>query len=506
MPLDTEHPEYEAFKLDWVKLRDCYAGEERIKDRGIHYLPPTRGMILDGMGGTQYLGWQMYQAYKLRAIWHDLFKEAVEAYIGLLHYKSAQITLPDSMQGIRSNEGETMQQLLRRINEQQLVTGRLGLLADLPVNPDRANPMPYIALYNAETIRNWDVGVVGSTLAKLNYVVLDESGFTNRDTADVFTRVWETRYRVCSIGNLATNADGKYATAQYAQRTGMPVFNPLLLKSPSIRGDLLDEIPFSFINTKDILARPDKAPLLGLANAMLAIYRGEADYRQNLFMQGQDTLVVIGTRRKTDATQDEEGPIRTGAGSRIDLDTEGDAKYIGVNSAGLPEQRQALGNDRQHSEVRAGQLVNARLGDKESGEALRTRLAAQTATLKQIALAGGAGLEAQLKACAKWKGEDPNKVKVEVNEEFSADTATGQDVSQLMDGKDKGAPISYKSIHDWMVDKGYTKQNFEEEFKQISEEKAMVQVLMNPVLQGNIQKGLDNSDPANQPPPKPPAK
>lgn len=508
MPLDTKHPYYEDFRQDWEKVRDCYDGEETVKDKGQIYLPATSGMIMDGMANSTQLGWQMYQAYKLRAVWHDLFKDAVEAYIGLLHHKSAQFTLPDSMKDIRSNENETLIELLRRINEEQLITGRLGLLSDLPKFVNPAKPLPYITMYTAEHVCNWDTNEDITNRMTLNYIVLDESGLKRADTNDPFIRVRQTRYRVCVRGDIIANTPGPYASALYSSDgEGTPTFVPSDLKSPSIRGTTLDQIPFSFINTKDCLPTPDMPPLLGLANLMFAIYRGEADYRQNLFMQGQDTLAIIGAIRQVDATNPE-GPVRTGAGSRIEVDAGGDIKYVGVTSDGLGEQRQAIGNDRQRAEVRAGQLVNARLGDKESGDALRTRLAAQTATLKQIALAGGAGMEAQLKAIASWMGEDPNKVKVEPNEEFSADSASGQDISQLMDAKDKGAPISYESIHEWMVDKGYTKKNFKAEFDRIIEEKAMVQVLMNPVIQANEEKSLDNQDPKNKPPapaPKKPA-
>jgi hypothetical protein len=500
MPLDTKHPDYEEFVLDWERVRDCYAGERVVKNRGQFYLPPTRGMILDGMVNSSQLGWQMYEAYRIRAVWHDLFKEAVEAYIGLLHYKSAQITLPESMKDIRSNEGETPQTLLRRINEEQLITGRLGLLTDLPAVPDQARPLPYITMYTAENVCNWDTGEDISHQVQLRFVVLNESGLSREDTSDVFSWTNKIRYRVCSLGDIETGQGNDYRSALYSEGSGTPTFIPSDMKPSVIRGKPFNKIPFSFVNSKDGLPAPDQPPLIGLANMMFAIYRGEADYRQNLFMQGQDTLVTIGTIRSSDSV-DPEAPLRTGAGSRIDMDAGGDAKYIGVNSAGLPEQRQALGNDRQRAEVRAGQLVNARLGDKESGDALRTRLAAQTATLKQIALTGGASLEAQLKDIAVWMGEDPNKVKVEPNEEFSSDSATGQDISQLMDAKDKGAPISYESIHEWMVDKGYTKRSFKEDFDRIVAEKAMIQVLMNPILQGNIQKDLDNKDPKNKPSP-----
>ena len=507
MSLIVTHPLYEEIKDDWIVVRDCYAGESAIKDKGLDYLPATQGMILDGMNSADDLGFQMYEAYKLRAVWHDLYKEAVEAYIGLLHKKPPTISLPAKMKDVRSNHGETPEQLLRRINEQQLVPGRLGLLCDLPRVPDAANPMPYIALYAAEAVRNWDTSEDLNKQSVLNYVVLDESGYV-RSPANPFQWDAQTRYRVCAMGdvmNPTDNADYMTGLFTLVAGEGSVDFNQSQMRAPNIRGNTLKFIPFTFINTKDNLPTPDKAPLLGLANMMLAIYRGEADYRQNLFMQSQDTFVTIGGVKTTDSTNPE-APLRMGAGSRIDIEAGGDAKYVGVSGTGLPEQRAALQNDRSRAEVRAGQLVNARVGDKESGEALKTRLAAQTATLTAIALSGGTGLETALKQIAIWVGANPEEVKVEPNLEFTSTLVTGQDAFQLMQAKNEGLPISYESLHAYMVDRGITKLNFKDEFERIKKERSQVQIFKDPVAQEQKNKELDNNDPANQPAPKPPTK
>ena len=90
-------------------------------------------------------------------------------------------------------------------------------------------------------------------------------------------------------------------------------------------------IPFVFINSKDLSTIPDKPPLDSLARLALAIYRAEADYRQNLFMQGQDTLVRIGSTFEQD---DENKAVRMGAGARLDMPVNGDAMYIGVSGKG----------------------------------------------------------------------------------------------------------------------------------------------------------------------------
>lgn len=517
MALESTHPLYQAQNEDWTQMRDLYKGERHIKAKGVTYLPPTQGMIIDGMGteanpsgAKQKVGQKAYEAYKMRAVFPDFVKEAVEAYIGLLHQKPPTIELPAALEPMRERatlHGESLELLLRRINEEQLVTGRCGLLLDLPLNPDQANPVPYIALYIGEAIRNWDDGEIGEGLTNLNFVVLDESGY-KRDADFEWSPV--AKYRVLMMQVPAQEGDGEvdaedaaagnavYMVGVFANEGGgPPQFVASDMKAPSFRGGELEEIPFTFVNSKDIVSGPDAPPLLGLGNLALAIYRGEADYRQNLFMQGQDTLVVIGSRKKPPEEEVGDAPLRTGAGSVIELEAEpgADAKYAGVTSEGLAEQRNSLENDRKRAETRSGQLISSgNNGDVESGEALKTRVAAQTATLNQLALTGAAALEAQLKIAAKWVGADPEQVKVTPNLEFADFEMTGENLVKLMTARSMGAPISKASIHALMVDQGLTKMDFETEQDIIEEENAN-----DPLLQGLGTGEGGNPDDPNDP-------
>jgi hypothetical protein len=254
------------------------------------------------------------------------------------------------------------------------------------------------------------------------------------------------------------------------------------MTTPMIRGTTLDEIPFVFINSKDITTSPDEPPLMGLARLALAIYRGEADYRQNLFMQGQDTLVTVGDRKKTvadgpgevdgiNALGDSE-PLRTGAGSMIEMEQGGDAKYIGIDSQGLTEQRSSLENDRKRADQKAGSLATDSASTQESGTAKKTRLAAQTASLRQIALSGAAGLEWTLRIIAKWMGADPEQVKVTPNLEFGQLELAPKDIVDAMTARSMGAPISLESIHALAVDTGLTTLDYQTEKDKVDEEKA----------------------------------
>lgn len=504
MAINSTHPLFDQHIQDWILLRDCYSGERAVKARDTDYLPATPGMNLDGMKSGQ-LGRKNYDAYKQRAVFHDFVNEAVQSYIGLLHQNPPTFELPPKMKGLLEKatiHGESLETLLRRINEQQLVTGRLGLLVDLPLIPDPAEPLPYITMYISEAIRNWDDSADDMGKNSLNLVVLDETCYVRMPN---FIWKLQERYRVLELLPAAddssmqqtldidepeVNAAGEtatqteideaatekqnriYKTGVFNVRDGMEV-PPDEMRTPMIRGQVLDHLPFVFINSKDIVASPDQPPLLGLAQLAMSIYQGEADYRQVLFLQGQDTLVVVGGIKEGENGAADDS-TRVGAGTKIEVDVNGDAKYIGVNSNGLPEMRMSLENDRERATHKSGALNSGKNKNsgRESGEALRIRMAAQTATLTSIAKAGAAGLEQSLKGIATWMGENPDDVKVNPNLEFTDFQVDGKEIVDLMTARAMGAPLSLESIHNIMVDRGLTQMKFEEEMTFIEQEDA----------------------------------
>jgi hypothetical protein len=503
MTIIAQHPQYKLMLPDWETMRDTYAGERSVKERGQKYLYPTPGMIEDGMTPGKR-GYNTYENYKSRAVFSDFVKMGVEYYIGLMYQKPPVINLPKALEPLRDDatvDHQGLEQLLRKINEQQLVVGRLGLMVDIPTNPvvtpDRPL-LPYIAMYLAEAITNWDTGTRAEIdIPELNMVVLNES--TYKRTSQ-FEWGFVQQFRTLFLGPPNTNEE----TGVYAQHlfSGNEVsFDPSMLEAPSIRGTTLDKIPFVFINTSDLLPSVDQPPLMGLAKLALAVYRGEADYRQNLYMQGQDTLVVIGGN--------EDDTFRTGAGAVIQLRPgQGvDAKYVGVTATGLAEQRQALENDKMAARNLAGQLFDTRTKDKESGEALSTRVAAQAATLNQVGDTGAEGLEQMLKVCAKWIGADPNEVEVIPNKEYTAQVFLAADLQALITAKNLGAPISAETIHDIMVERGMTEIDYEEEMARIENEKPILigtDAGGNPVDKQGRSLDPKTLEPMNGPAPKPP--
>ncbi len=465
MAINSKHPLYNYFLDDWELCRDSYKGERAIKEKGVKYLPATSGQQADGMQNAEAIGMKAYTAYKTRAVYHEYPREAVEKAIGVMWQKPPVIKLPKVLEPLldkATTKNESLFQLLRRMNEEQLMTGRLGLLLDLPNTPTLANTVPYIAMYYAENIINWDAGTREEVATEvLNLVVLDETAYERNKDFD-----WELvyKYRTLVLGEADKNETAgsyKYAVFEGSEAT----FNEALLQAPVVRGKGLDKIPFVFVNSKDMISEPDTSPLLGLCKLSLAIYRGEADYRQSLFMQGQDTLVVTGSTEES---------FRVGSNATIVLPNQGDAKYIGVSSQGLPEQRQALENDKAIAANKAGNLIDTRSREKEGGDAMRMRVAAQTATYTQIALTAAEALEYILKIAAEWVGANPKEVEVIPNLDFTSETMLGKELLDLTAAKNMGAPISNQSIHKVMQQKGLTEMEYEDEVALLEEEQPTI--------------------------------
>lgn len=497
MSLRDVHPSYQTESSSWVLCRDVYS--RKVKEKGTVYLKPTPAQVIDGMGPGDY-GNECYKGYLSRANLPEHFSDAVETFLGLLHLKDPSVELPPELEYLKDSAtpfGESIMDLWRRINEQQLVPGRLGLLLDMPKEQQEGPPEFYISLYHAENVTNWDEGDEHLGSGSLNLVVINESSYER--VGGGFNWEWKDRYRVLQLGEVLENED----VATYKQGLfESDNYNENAMLSVTALGSEIEELPFVFINSKDILAQPDNPPLLGLAELVVSLYRQDADYRHNLFMQGQETFVTIGEFLDDDLPDEmgEEKEVRVGAGAHIKLATGGDAKYVGVSAQGLSEQRSAIENDTKKADAMAGKLIQQSGGQAESGDALRLRNGSQTATLTQVAKASAAGLQKLLRIGARWIGANEEKVIVTPNLEFAKLDLQPRDFLELMQARKLGAPITKKMIYQIMVKRGLTKEEFEDVMREYEEEMENEgQSELQSVIDLMNQNGNQQS-PANEPP------
>lgn len=450
----TRHPEYDAARSLWDQMRVTSMGEHAVKSAGTTYLPKTSGQDTDKVSGATH-----YTAYKTRAVFYEYLKDTQRAMIGMLTREPTAFVVPKKLESYllnASNGGETVQNLERRIYDEQLIPSRLGLLLD--VTEDRGTEtMPVSVLYSAERILNWDDENVPP-----RWVLLDESRTEMKPGS--LQRVEKVEYLL-----LALNANNEYYTYRFKQWVdGFDMSDPGDEATEDERGELgsvtyprilnktLDVIPFTFINAASITPDVELPAMLPLSNLSLAVYRGESDYRQTLFMQGQETLFLKGF------SEDELGNIRMGASSYLGTNNnDADASFIGISAEGLTESRESQESLKRECKNLGVELIE---NGAESGTALGTRLTIRTASLSDIARVAAAGIQQQLTYAAQWLGlsdADIGEIAVTASTDFTASITTPKEMLELWSVVQQGG-MTLEDYHEWLSTNDFTEMQLQD--------------------------------------------
>jgi hypothetical protein len=368
MAVSTKHPSLTAARLaDWALSIDAYNGESEIKQRGEAYLP-----MPSGYRGHSDDGLAAYTAYKMRAQFPDVLAASVGAMLGIVHGEKIQIELPSNMEYLRENadgEGKTLEDFHKDATRVLLYLGRYGILADAP----SGGGDPFLAGYRGDTITNWDTG----------FFVLNESEMVRNG----FMWTYEEKYRVLQM------ADGVY-TAEAHTPTGIVEATPTRLG-----GGTLDSIPFAIASAKDMGADLETPPLIGIARAALAMYQLSADYRLQLYMSGQETLVAINGEAPTAVGAGVVHEMQGGDGVTPDL------KYVSPSCIGIDKHLSAIQDNREIAIQAGARLFEQSNQASESGKARKMRFRSETANLKTVAQASCSLMEQSLRNAARLLGQ-----------------------------------------------------------------------------------------------------
>lgn len=393
-------------------MRDAMAGETAIKGRSEAYLP-----MPSGFRAMSDKGAAMYSAYKARAMFPEILAPSVSALVGIAHAKEIKIDMPDALSAAiwedADGEGMPLEAFHRLITRQLLEAGRYGVLVDAP----EGGGDPVLAGYCAESIINWDDG----------FFVLDESG----PVRNGFTWQIVNKYRVLSM------EDGLYRQRLYGEDGAAAVAT---LEPRGRGGKALAQVPFSVASAVDLKPDIRTPPLIGVARAAKAIYQLDADQRHQLYMSGQETLVIING----------EAPEAVGAGVVIELQAgEGvtaDAKYVSPTCTGIDAHAAKITDLRTAAIMAGARLLEQSESVQESGEARKLRFASETATLTSILQSSCGLLERSLRFAAEIMGLNPDEVVVTPPADLLDNTMSPQDAQALMALWQDGA-ISYPTLY-----------------------------------------------------------
>jgi hypothetical protein len=435
MTILTVHPDYAEYLDDWKLIRDAMIGERAIKAAGELYLPMPSGFRDDADNGAA-----LYAAYQKRARFGEYLAPTVAGMVGVIHSSEerAKIELPAQLEYLWEGadvSGQTPLEAWHQALTHELISyGR----AAVQVTAAEAGSDPYLALWSALSVVNWDEDLV----------IFDDSRYER----DGFVWKWQERRRV-----VERRAEGVIFSTVY-------VGDGTEISTSEIRGvsGSPTRFPVVLVNAAKVGAELVPPPVLGVARAAVSEYQLSADYRWQLYMSGQETMVVING----------EAPKAVGAGVVIELrgETDGqqpDAKYVGPAGTGIAAHRVAMEDERQQAIAAGAKLLQFDKQAAESGDALKTRFRGHVATLVGIAQASCRALEQALRVVGELKGlsdDQLDKILVTPPKDLAEQIMSGTEAEAWTRVRDMGG-ISSLSLYERLQRGGAINpdRSFEEE-------------------------------------------
>ena len=397
---DAEHPEYREYLDLWEKCRDCYKGEESVKQKNQRYLP-----FLSMQESSEYYN------YKNRAIFLNVMRRTIHGLVGAALRKTPIIKVPARMESYLEDmdlHGMSFTELMQKILTELLVTGRICVVVDR-----LENSRCYATCYGAESNINWRYDK--------NIPIMSVFAEEIDTTEDGFSHELSNQYRVYDFdenGNLRVRVAmerlpkededlNKDSDEDYTFEIVHEVY-------PSYRGEGLKELPVFVFNSgglgMDNLSPP---PLIDLANISLSHYRTSADLENGRHFTSLPQAWITGV----DADDFRHG-LHVGGSTAWILPNENTRLgYLEFSGQGLGSLENALKEKEAMMAVVGARLLESKKG-VESAETSRIRQNIETSVLSHIAVTLQNGLNKILKYMARWEGLNENEVHVELNMDF----------------------------------------------------------------------------------------
>jgi hypothetical protein len=415
----VKHPDYIKYFPEWQKIRDVVAGEADVKDRGTTYLPRELGMTP-----------RSYNAYRDNAYFLAACDRTLKAFVGLIHRKPPTIieseVIPEEMWNTLTRNftrrGMSLDNTALYITDEVAQLNRVGVLLDYPTVKDgmtklefeQRNILPYVRVYKAEDIINWEQYETGNGKEELSLVVL-YSPYKVKDPDNEFTSVNVERYYVHDL-TAQGNPEGK----KYVYRKRVFTRNDknswdVEEGYPVINGELQSSIPFWFAGGYG-LSEIERSSFLALADTDLKHYRLSASLNWGLKFVALPTPYATGINnaqelKKVDPISGEEGiPIGP---SVFHVVNNPDAKFglLEYTGKGLELIQKEIENRRDEMAMLGSRLLTSEKRQVETAETARIYRTGENAALTLTAKTVSQALTNCLRKAFEWMGIDKEKLR-----------------------------------------------------------------------------------------------
>lgn len=392
---DHEHPIYADYFHVWTKCRDCFKGEESVKNENQAYLP-----YLSGQESSEYL------SYKERALFLSVLKRTIQGLIGASMRKTPIIEVPSGMEQHLEDcdlMGTSIKEVIQNTLQELLITGRHILVVDR-----MENSRTYITSYNSESLINWRVYQNIPIMA----VFAEELDVST----DGYDHEMKTQYRVYDFieGDAIRVRIALEELPEDGSGDNESVFKTVYETIPTMQGEAIKQMPVFCINSNGVgFDSATTPPLLDLANLSLSHYRSSADLENGRHFTALPQPWITGVD-----PDDYRNGIKVGGDTAWIIPSEA-AKlgYLEFSGQGLGSLENALAEKEQMMGIAGARLLETKKG-VESAEVSRIRQNIETSVLSSIVVNLQNGIEKALKYMASWEGMNPDEVRVELNMDF----------------------------------------------------------------------------------------
>lgn len=448
MPVDSKHPSYQKLIFQWKKCRDSVEGQEAIKSGGQLYLPQLEGQV-------DY----EYESMKARALFYGAADRTVKALTGAVMRRPPRVQFPDVKSQAEPEKnfldrvgarGEPFDLICKKIVEEVVTTGRLGVYVDSDTENDPGAD-PYLCIYFAENIINWgERNVRGRQI--LEFVVLLEDNPVRgaSDNTDGFEYRRKERWRVLQLEDIDTPNPKLHVTvyersdqSDDEDKEGMDTpdetdqgqqnFNMVFDAYPTFRGGKpVHYIPFRFINPSDNTTEIEKPPILDLVNVNLAHYINSCDLEHGLHFTALPTAWAAGFDPVSSR-------LRIGSSvCWVSENVQARAGFLEFSGNGLGAIEKAMNKKEKYMAILGARLLEEQKADSEAAAALRLRHSGEESVLQHIVRSIDEGLEQALHWLAEWMGEDTTGISCKLNDEFNPLGIDPMTMNILMNGVQSG--------------------------------------------------------------------
>ena len=363
-----------------------------------------------------------YSAYLQRARYPEFVSVARNGLVGIATKQDPVIKLPRQIEYLISDAGKNKEGILTvfaQLIAETLLSGNVFPVLNINTNDN----LFYIDIITAEEAIDWDESEAGDGVTFFNIMrAVDERSPTNQFLKErvIYNYVLrkidkEVNFTVYKNGVEESNA-----------------------KNIAMQGRNFNRVPVFPIGATENKCKPQMAPLNGLAEICLSIYRKDADLSNAQYMTCNPNLVITGVSEGAPNTgyddqsgeldaefAGEGGVVPVVAGSQVAMQfSNPDAKvfYTKTDTSALDHVLQAIKDLFQEAAIYSLSLTSDKSSNQEAEGTVKMRQGFQSATLISVVKNVTEQLRNLLKFAAEVEGASPDSVEFEVNFDFSDKT------------------------------------------------------------------------------------